>query len=78
MVRGSTTRAFADGTPHIAMMSSDGPDRRQITSDEVGVWPAVSPDGATVAYFGIRGDQVGVWRANADGTDARLLAAAHA
>ena len=36
--------------------------------------PAVSPDGRTLAYTGLRGKQAGIWRSGIDGSSPTLLA----
>jgi Tol biopolymer transport system component len=52
--------------------AADGSDARQITTEGAAVWPAVSPDGHTVVFFGERGGEIGIWRSD-DGASPRLI-----
>jgi Tol biopolymer transport system component len=55
--------------------NSDGTDVRDVTTDGTAVWPAISPDGTTLAYFGSSGGRFGIWRSGVDGTDRQLVTA---
>ncbi|HEY4642062.1 MAG TPA: winged helix-turn-helix domain-containing protein [Thermoanaerobaculia bacterium] len=60
------------GSPHIWIMDADGNGQRQLTSGEsFDLQPAVSPDGASIAFV----SNNHLWRMNADGSNARRLAA---
>ena len=66
--------AHVSGTSRqIWTMTPDGADRRELVSEGVSAWPAISPDGRTLIFSSSRGDQVGLWRAEPDGNQARLL-----
>ena len=54
-------------------MAADGSDQRELITEGSSAWPALSPDGHTLAFASTRGDQMGIWRADADGTNARIL-----
>ena len=53
----------------------DGSDKRELITDGAVGWPAVSPDGRSLAFVGSRGDRAGIWRSAIDGTAAQLVAA---
>lgn len=54
-------------------MAADGSDRRELVADGESLWPCPSPDGGFIAFYSQRGGQLGLWRANADGTSPRFL-----
>jgi Tol biopolymer transport system component len=58
------------------VMSSrpDGTELREVTTEVTGAWPAISPDGRTLAFFGGSTGSFGIWRSDADGANPRLLA----
>ena len=62
------------GSSQLAMLDRTGGTRETLTRDGTNMWPAVSPDGATIAFVSNRDGQTGVWRMNADGSEPRLLA----
>ena len=45
-----------------------------MTSAGTAAWPAVSADGRILVFVGLRGADTGIWRSDADGGNARLLA----
>jgi Tol biopolymer transport system component len=55
--------------------AGDGGDARQVTNEGMAAWPAPSPDGRALAYFGVREEKSGVWISGVDGENPRLLAA---
>jgi len=65
-----------DGAAHIWTMKADGSGRRQLTSgDRLDVFPAVSPDGRSIA-FGSRnptGEDAAIWLMDRDGGRLRRL-----
>jgi Tol biopolymer transport system component len=62
------------GNTQLVLLGSSGGNRQILTKDGTNLWPAVTPDGSTVAFVSNRDGQTGIWRMNVDGTDARLLA----
>ena len=62
------------GNTQLALLDREGAGRQMLTKEGTNLWPAVSPDGATVAFVSNRDGQTGIWRMNVDGSDARLLA----
>jgi hypothetical protein len=54
-------------------MATDGSDQRELITEGSSAWSALSPDGQTLAFTSTRGDQMGIWRADADGLNARIL-----
>jgi Tol biopolymer transport system component len=62
------------GNSQLAMIDRSGSNRQTLTKDGTNMWPAVTPDGATIVFASNRDGQTGIWRMNTDGTDARLLA----
>jgi Tol biopolymer transport system component len=51
----------------------DGTDMRDVTTDETAIWPAISPDGTELAYFGGSSGRFGIWRSGLDGSNRQLL-----
>jgi Tol biopolymer transport system component len=62
------------GNTQLALLGNQGGSRQILTKDGTNLWPAVTPDGATVAFVSNRDGQSGIWRMNVDGTGTRLLA----
>ena len=62
------------GNTQLALLARDGNGRQILTRDGTNLWPAVTPDGSTVAFVSNRDGQTGIWRMNVDGSGARLLA----
>jgi Tol biopolymer transport system component len=60
--------------PQIWTMVADGSNQRELITEGLSAWPAVSPDGRTIVFTSMRDNQLGLWRAGADGSNARLLA----
>src|SRR5207248_4085887 len=52
---------------------ADGTDMRELAIEGTAVWPAVSPDGRTLAFFGGDKGRFGLWRSDPDGANSRLL-----
>ena len=65
---------FLNGDNQLWRMARDGSDKREVVSDGAVGWPAISPDGRTLAFIGTRGDNTGIWRSGIDGTSPVLLA----
>jgi Tol biopolymer transport system component len=63
------------GISRIWTMAADGTHARELVSEGLSAWPAISPDGRILVFTSSRGNQIGVWRAEADGSQARLLTA---
>jgi Tol biopolymer transport system component len=62
------------GNTQLALLDREGGGRRILTREGTNLWPAVTPDGSTVAFVSTRDGQTGIWRMNVDGSGARLLA----
>jgi eukaryotic-like serine/threonine-protein kinase len=62
------------GNTQLALLDRAGSGRQILTKDGTNLWPAVTPDGTTVAFVSNRDGQTGIWRMNVDGSGARLLA----
>jgi Tol biopolymer transport system component len=62
------------GNTQLALLDREGAGRRILTKEGINLWPAVTPDGSTVAFVSNRDGQTGIWRTNIDGSGARLLA----
>jgi len=63
-----------NGSNQLWRMARDGSDKREVVASGAVGWPAVSPDGRTLAFVGTRDDNIGVWRSGIDGASAVLLA----
>jgi Tol biopolymer transport system component len=61
------------GNTQLALLDREGSGRRILTREGTNLWPAVTPDGSTVAFVSNRDGQTGIWRMNVDGSGARLL-----
>lgn len=57
----------------IWIRNADGSDARELLTEGVNVYPAVSPDGQWIAFFGGQDGQLGIWRAPIDGSNPRLI-----
>jgi Tol biopolymer transport system component/tRNA A-37 threonylcarbamoyl transferase component Bud32 len=62
------------GSSQLAIVDRTGGSRDTLTKEGTNMWPAVSPDGTTIAFVSNRDGQTGVWRMNVDGSEPRLLA----
>ena len=62
------------GNTQLTLLGPEGRSRQILTKDGTNLWPAVTPDGTTVAFVSTRDGQSGIWRMNVDGSGARLLA----
>ncbi len=62
------------GNTQLTLLGRDGGSRQILTKEGTNLWPAVTPDGTTVAFVSNRDGQTGIWRMNVDGSEARLLA----
>jgi Tol biopolymer transport system component/tRNA A-37 threonylcarbamoyl transferase component Bud32 len=62
------------GSSQLAIVDRTGGSRETLTKEGTNMWPAVSPDEATVVFVSNRDSQTGIWRMNADGSAPRLLA----
>lgn len=62
------------GNTQLARMDRTGGRREILTDEGTNLWPAVAPTGGAVAFVSNRDGQTGIWRMNADGSGARLLA----
>jgi serine/threonine protein kinase/Tol biopolymer transport system component len=62
------------GNTQLTLLNRDGAGRQVLTKDGINLWPAVTPDGSTVAFVSNRDGQTGIWRMNVDGSGAQLLA----
>jgi eukaryotic-like serine/threonine-protein kinase len=62
------------GNTQLTLLARDGSGRQVLTRDGTNLWPAVTADGASVAFVSNRDGQTGIWRMNVDGSGARLLA----
>ncbi|HEY1306431.1 MAG TPA: protein kinase [Vicinamibacterales bacterium] len=61
------------GNAQLAMLDRAGTGRQILTKDGVNTWPAVTPDGASIAFVSNRDGQTGIWVMKADGSEPRLL-----
>jgi dipeptidyl aminopeptidase/acylaminoacyl peptidase len=64
---------FESGEPQIWSMNADGSDRRQLTTEGFSAWPSVTRDGRTIFFVSSR-TGLAIWRMDADGGGARLVA----
>ena len=65
-----------DDTPNIAIINADGSGFRQLTfdsGDSGSIFPALSPDGTTIIFSRILGDNRDLFTMNADGSDVQQL-----
>jgi Tol biopolymer transport system component/tRNA A-37 threonylcarbamoyl transferase component Bud32 len=62
------------GSSQLAIVDRTGGSREMLTREGTNMWPAVSPDDATIAFVSNRDGQTGVWRMKVDGSEPRLLA----
>jgi Tol biopolymer transport system component len=62
------------GNTQLSLLDKAGGGRRVLTKEGTNIWPAVTPDGSTVAFVSNRDGQTGIWRMNVDGSGPRLLA----
>ena len=62
------------GSSQLAMLDRTGGNRETLTREGTNMWPAMSPDDATIVFVSNRDGQTGVWRMNVDGSEPRLLA----
>jgi serine/threonine protein kinase/Tol biopolymer transport system component len=62
------------GNTQLSLLDKEGGGRRILTKEGTNIWPAVTPDGSTVAFVSNRDGQTGIWRMNVDGSGPRLLA----
>lgn len=60
-------------TPHIWIMDEDGSSQRQLTQN-IGLYPSVSPDGRYVVFSTQKGGAYSIWRMDIDGGNQRQLA----
>lgn len=61
------------GKPQIWTAALDGSGVRALTTDSVNQTPAVSPDGATIAYASVRNKNYDIWLMNRDGGNQRAF-----
>ncbi len=66
-------RSVEGGKADIWSMAADGSDKRQLTTEALNAWPAVSPDERTIVYVSSRGTGVNLWRMDSDGANPRQL-----
>jgi Tol biopolymer transport system component len=62
------------GSSQLALLDRTGSGRETLTREGTNLWPAVSPDGATIVFVSNRDGQAGIWRMRVNGSGPRLLA----
>jgi Tol biopolymer transport system component len=61
---------FARGDGNLSVLNSDGSTRTLLSSNDHAIWdPSVCGDGRYIVYSAYRGQRVGIWRVDADGSN---------